>query len=753
MFDLNSPPSYFPGFRMYDDPPKGMTVKQWQYKVGQQCLLYAIHRFNNLRNYQLNKMNQLYNSFNGLINEQQFQYLNQTYGKDNLVRYKDYRLGRAKMELLIGEWLGRERMNKVSSINPEAKSQLFEDYAFQLGLKHNADNLKKLRQNDVPVLRGIEPLDIDDDKIFELLSSKRKSTLVMQILLDKGIEVEDIWTKLASTFHDTCITSECFAKVEIDKAGYSRMREIDPREALYEESDRDPFLLRSPYVGEHRVQFIHDALSKWQFSETEFRSLKEGLQEARTQTATTGNQMRRNGFQYLSKQLGIETWSMEWMSVKTLFVKETPSKIFGKPYREMLDYEYYQANRSNIEKKVKRGDFKIEANPMCVVWEANRIGNSVYKDVREKPNQLRSIKNPFLAEYSYSGMIFRNHDGVRISIFNTLDHISELYNIVMLQIRRELNKLKGKILSYDIALLPGKYKGSIDGVVVKMINDGILEIDSSNDKVQFAGGASALAGMLKEFDLGLSANFPQLISLKQELERTTEVLTGISNSRSGNTPASMTATNAVNQINVSRSATEFLFHMHHTFCKNVVRKFLQSQQISYGYHHPEEAQRLLGDKGAMYLDVIKKLPLEYFDAMITDGKRESELREMMKEWFPQALNAHELRTVDAMEASMAESIDMAIGIVKNGWVVVQKQQADAAAAQNQAKNQMMQSQMGMKNQALADERKFKIFQEIVKGLLDAGAITQQAMNEYTLMAQQFLSQGQPAAGQTEQIEV
>ena len=719
-----------------------MSIQDWQQKLAQESLAYAVWRYSNLRNYQLNKINLLYNAFNGLINETQYQYINQTYGKDNVARYKDYRLGRSKIELLTGEWLTRERYNKVYSMNPEAKSELYNNYNFQVGLKHGKEELKKLRDNGVPVLPGMEPLDIDDEQIFELLSAKRKSSHVMQLLLNKGIEQELLWTKLADTFTDTSIAAEAFFKTEIDENGYARTRKIDVREALFEESDQDPFLLRTPYIGERRVQFMHDIMMNYKLDQIQYKLLLAEVEQARAASLSTGTQMRRNGFQYIGRQLGIETWTIEWMSVKPIFIKEAPSKI-GKPIKKLLSDKYFIQNRTNIEKQVKRGDYKIEAHPVAYVWEATLLGSKVLAFAREKPNQLRSISNPFLAEYSYTGLLFRTHDGVRISVFNTLDHVSELYNITMLQIRRELNKAKGKVMAYDRALLPeGK---RIEDVIVRMINDGIIDVDSSTDKAQFAGGAGKALAMLKEFDLGLSSMFPQLVALKQELERTTDVVTGISNSRQGNTPASMTATNAVNQIQVSRTSTEYLFHMHHEFTKIVVRKFLQCLQWSYGKFHPEEAQRLLGDKGAMFLKQIKDLPLDTFDNIITDGRKESEIRQLMQQWFPQAINAGEMRVVDAMEASMAETIDMAIGITRKGWDLVKKTQQQEQAAMGDMKNQALMQKQQMVNEAQDSERKFKVFMEMLKYLLESGKITQDAMNEYSMMAQQFATGAQAQA--------
>jgi hypothetical protein len=586
----------------------------------------------------------------------------------------------------------------------------------------------------------------DDDKIFDLLSGKRRTTHIMQILLRKVMEIEDIWSKLAESFSDQVICSEAFIQVEIDKAGYTRVRECDVRDMLFEESKKDPFLQKTPYIGRREVLFMHDIMNRFDLTAEEYRQLKSEIKENRSNTATIST---NTGQKDVGIDGGIEVYHLEWRAVDTLYIKESPSKT-GATYYKMMDLDKMDSTeRERFKSKVSNGKIKASATELSYVWEGYRIGKSIFKNIRVKPNQPRSVQNPFLSEYSYTGLLFKTHDGTRISIFNTLDHVSELYNITMLQIRRELNKLKGKVIVYDRAFLGNN---TMEKMLLRMINDGIIDVDSSSDAAQLANG-NLVGNLLKEFDLGLSNSFQHLIALKQNLEATTDLLTGLSNSRQGQTPASMTATNAVNQIQVSRTSTEYLFHMNHQFVRMVVRKLLQAAQITYGNFHHKEAQQLLGDKGALFLEEIKNLSLDDFDAVITDGRKEGDIRQMMQLWFPQAINAGEMRVVDAMEAALSETIDEAIAITRNGWEVIKKNQAEQAERDNQAKQQMVGQQVQARDGELDKERKFKAFMEILKHLLESGRINQEAMNEYSMMGAQFMdgAQGMPQQPQQQMI--
>lgn len=739
-----APPAYFPGHKMYETPPEGYTVQQYQHMLGVQCLEYAIHRFSQMRARQLRKINSLYNRYNGVINEAEYNYINKTYSTDNVVRFKDYRLAKNKIDLLVGEFLLRERMFKVFSLNPDAKSELLDNFYFQVGLKQVAPEIQKLRQNGVPIMDGMEPLQMDDDAIFDFLSSKRKNNVIMQLLLEKGIEQEMMFNKLASNLKDITIASECYGKVYTDAAGYTRYREIDPRDGLFEEADRDPFLMRSPYMGERRMMFPHDVYANWELTKEEMKIFKEELDFHRGNSANGAVATSRyNGYQWIANQLQVETYTLEWMAVEPIIIQEKPMPMGGIRKVEM-SYDYYQRKNKQIRNEVKNGKYKIRVYPIAYLWEATRIGKSITKNIRPVPNQSRDTSNPFLCNYSYKGLIFGTHDGVRVSILNALDHISELYNLNMLAIRREINKAKGKAFAYNRAMLPpGK---QIENILSRLINDGIIDLDTSTDAAQYSGGAQSMANLLKEFDLGLTQSFPQLLELKRELERTSEILVGVGGPREGRTPASMTATNAVNQIQISRTSTEYLFTMHHEFCKRVIKDFLQKIKISYGHHHPEEARRLLGDKMAMFLENTKDLFLDDWDMYVTDGRKEMEIRDMMREWFPQAVNAGELRVEDAMEAAMKESIDMAIGVLRKGREVMERQRQQEAEMASQEKQNITNAQLTAAAEEADKERKFKAFMEMLKTLLEQGKITQQAMNDYTVMAQEMMS-AQPASDQ------
>lgn len=100
---------------------------------------------------------------------------------------------------------------------------------------------------------------------------------------------------------------------------------------------------------------------------------------------------------------------------------------------------------------------------------------------------------------------------------------------------------------------------------------------------------------------------------------------------------------------------------------------------------------------------------------------------------------------------MKESIDMAIGVLRKGRQLMEQQRQQEAQMASQEKQNITQAQLGAAAEQADKERKFKVFMEMLKALLEQGKITQQAMNDYTVMAQEMIGTQPEASNQMEMI--
>jgi hypothetical protein len=713
-------PNSFRGTDMYEPSVD-------QLLLGRECLQYAIRRFDARRKSQIKNMNKLYASYNGITSQKNLKWLNETYGKANAVKFVDWRFGKVKLDLLLGEFIRRPINATCYTINRASLIQKLDDYHAQLGLKYTKDKVDKIyNTTGVRPFEGMQVLDGTDEEIWKQINSKTKNEMLMQIILKKIMQVEDIKTKLADNFADTTKVAEAFSKTYIDNHGITRHRTIDPRDALFEEAERDPFLLQSPYLGERRLMFEHDIYANWDLN-SKRKELVKNMFTSGENSSVNGDASKSRQYIYnLSGMKAIETFTIEWYAVKPLYtlINKRSSGI----KKNVVSHEWIQDNDKKLRTDIKSGRTSLDVRYKLVLWEDTQIGENVFLGAQEVPNIIGNLENPYYTTSNYSGFLFNTSDGVRVSLQESLENLSELYNVVMWQIRREVNKAKGKIIPYDRATLPKKM--TMKQVLHKMVNEGIYDYDSSAD-----GNASQrearVNSMLKDIDLGVSESIGKLIEIKREIEATADRLTGINNDRQGDIAASSTATNANSAIQISRTITEYMFYMFGKYCENVLKKVMEHGKLSFGVLNPDLGRMLLGDEAIRFLDSIQNLPNDSFGLGLSDSSKEDAVRtKIEQQWLPSAINAQELRSVDAWQAAMAESVDEMTVIAEKGWKIVKDQMQQQQESAQQAKSMDQQQKLIAAKEADLAQKRHEIDRDIIQGLIKAGLLTQEAANQY-----------------------
>lgn len=715
-------------------PPQTGVPKTEEW--AKQCLDYSIYSWDNLRTTQIAKINKLYENYNGIIDNTGLDFVNKTYGKENITKYIDYRLARPKIDLVQGEWLGRPLNSTVYTINKDAKSAKLNDYEVKLGMVHAAKEIEKLRSVvGVDVFDGMPIPETDADGGLSSDNIKTKNEMVMQTILNDQIKRQDLRTKLSSNFRDVEIAAECFGKVYIDNNGDVVYREIDPRDAIFEEIDRDPFLLQSPYMGERRLMFIHDILAQINLTPKQRTELTEiGYNSSDYISARQNN--TRQYYQLIQKKLALEVFTLEWYSFRTFYTKVIPDKKNPElPFRKAIDEADYIANKTQIEKDVLKGKYTIETKLKKIIWEGTRIGNDIYVNMREKPNIIGSIDRPFDTTMSYTGMLFNTIDNVRISLQESLINIGRVYNMVMFQINRELAKSKGKVVAYDRAYLP-KNKTMKD-VLHRMTNDGIYDYNSAEDG-NISGQKVEINGAIREIDLGVSQSMQVLLGLKLELQMTADKLSGINEERSGNIAASSTATGAQLSQQASRTLTEPMFYMFSRFTENVFNRVCEYSKISWGLLKPEQGAMIIGDDGVKFLRATKDIANDDYGVYLADGKKEMEIRSTIRQLSMAAVNSGELRIHDVAKFELEDTLAGAIGVVEKGWKEVKQIAAQQQQAQADAAQQQLETKLEISKEEREDQQLNLANLEILKADLTRGTDTLKAKNDYLLNEQAYI---------------
>lgn len=703
------------------------------------CSLHLDYAQSIVRNYnpRIGKLNRLYQGYNGKTEANSILWLTQTYGQANRAKYIDYRIGRPKIDIVVNEWAKMPLNASVITINSDAKTAKLDQYELILGAAHAKDAIGKLKDVGVDVMEGADVPDLQDETYWQTMSFKDKNESVMQTILNNQIKELDLKEKFAKNFQDVVIASECWGRIEIDEDGNVTYQDIDPRDKIVEEIERDPFYKKSPLMGARTIVPVHDILRKYRLSKAE----RDTINSVRNNPNFLSDPTYRAYWHRVSGQLCAEVIHIEWKSVCPIYTKFTPKSFEELQNNPDVPYNVtdvnatdYENNKKRYDEGVKNGEFKIETRFKEELFEATRIGGMIDTRCRRKPFVLRRVDEPSLVlDYSYCGMIVNTVDGDRISLQEIIENFSNLYNITMYQIMKELNKAKGTIVVYDKAGQPRKK--NVKEVISQMINDGFLEWDSSATG-NMAGRNLDARDLFKQLDLGVSSSFPALLQLKAQITDALDRISGVNDQRTGQIAASETATNAQSSIQSSRTITDGMTTMMSKYAENVMTKIVESTKIAWGLFKTEKGRIILGDEKFKFMEATKEMAYSDYGVYLTDSRKEMEIRQRITGYAEALFNSKELRLHDMIDVEVAETLADARAKLEKSWNDLQKIKSQDADKQIQANAQNQQNQLDTQVK-IADDARHDTFvhdreMAILEAELERGTETQKAKNKFII---------------------
>lgn len=703
--------------------PESKKDKEWCKKH----IEYAEEIYN-ARAHRIKEIQKNFDRYNGIVQEKEIQYITDKYGNTARAEFKAFKLGKTKIDLMLGEWLLQPLSQTVATTNRDAISKKMKNALTVKGAMASKKEIEYLRSNlGMDILGGMEIPEEDDPNLLEKMNPKSKNELIMQELINDYIKRNELKEEFYKNVSDISICAETFGKNEILVDGKVSYRRIDPRLAIYEELDSDTFMERSPLLGEVRPMSIHEVTTNFyeDLGNKEKTLLKELSKNPNSESiANSGIKYKLEG-----KSVQVEVMTIEWYSVRPEYVKISPNKKNpNDPYKKDITAEEYEKNEDKIKRDVKKGKYKIEKRFKTDLWEATRIASNIYTRCRRKPYQYRNQNNIGDVKSSYSGLGFNTHTGSKVSIQELLDEIAFLYDVTWFQITRELNKNKGKVLIYDLGALPARK--SIKKVLKEVTSDGILMVNSAAD--QNIGQRDIDVAGIREVDLGLSGSFVTMVNLLDKLESTADRITGLNENRQGIIAASSTATNAQSAIRASRTISEPMFYFTRKYFERTLLKLANDIKLSAIYIDTEEAENIIGTDGMTFLKMSEDFAFDDYGVYITDGTKESEIRQALLQLSEVALNAKQLRFQDILKLQLTDTLAEAIKVLENGFEEVERVNQEQLMQQQEQIGQQQQIVQQMETERREDQQSHEKELVILESELENGRAARDAKNQMLL---------------------
>ena len=636
------------------------------------------------------RINRNYNSHNGTLRKATIELMQKKYGKALSTDFKDYFIGRTKISSLVGEYLEMPLVANVFTTNRESVIKKLENFKILYGAIAARKEIDDVQQktgwpvmNNMKVPEVSESATTNDIKsLAAQLNPKTMNEVIMQTILNDKIRRGKMKMLLIESLKDLLLTSEIHGKVDIDMDGKDYFRPIPAAYAIFEENLFDYNCSRSIFRGEYRPLYEHEILQMFDLSPTEKIRLK----------SECGNgQYETNNNMFI-----VPVIYAEIKTSRPVYTKTSYSKDLSKKYINDIDPLDYESNQRQINHDIENKRYTIKVEYKEDIWEGVKIGQTIYKNMKRKERQIQ-IKGTgkyHRAKSDYISYLVGTVNGVRIAVQEVITNLAEVYNVLMFQILREIKKNKGKVFKYDEAAMPTSSK-NITNVLYDLEEHSVIRFNSAEGQNISDKDINQAAHLIEALDLGLSASFSTMLETKREIERTIDRLTGISEGREGFGKATETATATSARMEGSRSVTGELFYSFNEFVNEMLIILAEKTKLNADYLE-NEGKYILGDDQKSFMLNTKSIAFDEYGVYMSNGKKENDVKAMLRQYFPAEINASKLRTADVAKFELSDSISEGLAILDRAYAIIQEAENSASEAKNANDSKMAEAALAQK---------------------------------------------------------
>lgn len=627
------------------------------------------------------ELQKAYNYYNGILDADQYRYIEEQYGIGNPTSVEFIPLIRKHVDALVGEYLGTPIIPKVTCKDSSTISKITREKELTI-TKELLDFLNKRLSNkliqfmqtgdkgqlkDQSVQDAIDKLkeDLNDSFISEYEIAAQN---VVQYLMQS--RNTDIKNKLKQLFTDLLITGYTFYRTKNQKNNVN----IEALNPLNTFIDKNP---ESPYVKDSQRAVVRKWLTKNEILNIYGKKLskkdRDTIEDAWKDAFNTSAYYVRN-----VQNSGVPS---------TEGIQADKSVIPGYPTGNKFSYNHRLIPVYEVEWIETDKDFVMQR------YRTVRIGQGIYILYGKDENVIRSQDNPTKCTLSINGVYYTNRNSEPYSLVLTCSVLQDKYNILHF-FRDNIIANSGTIGDFvDVSVLPKFLGNNLPERLQKWIaykKSGIAPIDSSQEG-SLSAGQAPINTIYNGFDDTVKAQAIQAIQIAiDSIEQTTSSITGVFRERLNGIQQRDAVTNVQVSVNNSFTITKQYYQQMDTVVEEVLLDALNLAKIVY--RNGLQGTLILGDK---YQKVFTALP-EYFtlsdyDIHIVTSSDLTKQLEQLKAIIPEFVKVGAIPPDLIMEALTCQSLtDFKIRVKK----AFEKQKAENNQLQKlQQESEQLQQQL------------------------------------------------------------
>ena len=522
-----------------------------------------------------------YNYYNGIMDAEEFAYLESNYGVGNPTSIEFVPLVRKHVDTLIGEHLGNRLKPKISckdkrTLDVIDKLKKEEIDRVELSLlksefQSNLDHLLELQTNPnaQPPISQASEQDIQKKKEQTSKSFTSEYELSAQFIVEhlKQNKAFDLTEKRRLLMLDLLVAGECGYKIDIVHEGQApKITILNPKHLFYERNLNSSYLKDAPRIVYVKYMTRDQILNRYGHL---FENQEEDVNKlfAAMEYSNYGN---KSNYQYVSAP----------DSIGILAGTEVGIYSYGDDSYE----SEYRWNLIPVYEVEWLTTNKIKVNGETIFrqdrYKGVRIGEDIYAEMGLDETAIRSIDNPYECTNSFNGVFYSNRNGRPYSLILATKLLQDKYNLLHYHRDNLIANSGVKGSHMDVATLPTFLGNTPEERAMKALGYKRQGVNFINSAQESAGGG--LNTIFSGYDESLSGQALQAIQLAiEQTEAVCSSITGVFRERLGNIEQKDAVTNVEVGIKTSAVITKQYFHVMDNITTELLIDAINMCKISY----------------------------------------------------------------------------------------------------------------------------------------------------------------------------
>jgi hypothetical protein len=681
----------------------------------------------------------LYDYYNGVIDEEDYNYVLKPYGKTRShfpTRLRNYPIIKPIIDLLLGEKSKRPLEYTVTVQNADSIS--LKEEALKNLILTNLKNqfLAELaKQQEIELPEGQElPLPKQIAEEFER-SYVDGRAIMGQAALNYIMYYNEIYDKFQKLFFHFLVTGETYSHKGVRKNEVF-YEIVNPLDVDYDKDpdidfveDADWAIIRKYSHASTIIDIFGEYLSDDQVLELESptHTSAEAYLLYRAEASGADDNVYRNRL--------IEIITVYWKSRKRIGFVTYDDPNTGNV--EMFDVE----EGYKLPQSLKNLNAKIEWEWVNEVWEGTRIDRRFFINVRPYKNQRTSLDNPSRCKLPINGRKYSDINSQSVSLVSLGIAYQLNYNIYKYRLELAIARSKDIIAQFDINMIPKNW--DMDKFMYFVEGTGIAWVDYNKEGIQLSPQHQSV------LDMSIKT-ISQYLTLLESIMVEWEKVSGVTRQRQGQMSSYEGKATSQQSIVQSSHITEDIFRKFAHFERRELQGLLDYSKEAW--LNGKKAMYVMPDGSLNNIDVDPMTHMEAeYGIFVSDAGKDAEKKQKLEGLAQAAVqNGMPMSTV----VSIFESDSFSQ--IKDKIKQAEKQADELRKAQEQAQQQQQQAELQLKQQqiqqqALDKEKDRQL--EIEKALIAAEAQDKSSNNNLEKMMQDFQIKQQQLALKEKEIDI